>query len=198
MCMSFYPTQFQPQELAAHLISALERRRASFEIIDESAEAQLNIEADNVFAQAKAQFKELADDEAYWARTEESVRQVALARYIILAKKQTELEKSGFGAWRGGDVISRVAYAGAGLLIGLIIIRTPIPDWLEFMPLGLFIFGPLIPDIQSWSGKRKYAQSLGQIVDDMKNESIAASTYAPIGDIGSMDSNSAMKSKEKA
>jgi hypothetical protein len=198
MSMSFYPVQFQASAIAAHLISRLERRRASFEQLDENAQVQLTAEADGVLAQANAQFKEMADDEVYWAQTEAAVREVALGRYLKLAKEQNALENSGFGAWRRGDFVSRAAYAGLGLLAGLIIIRTPIPDWLEFLPVALFVFGPLIPDFQAARAKRKYTRALENVVKDLEQESIEQRTYAPVGEVASDDSISSLKIKEKA
>jgi hypothetical protein len=131
---SVYPSHFQLAELTAHLVALLERRRAAFDVWDEKAEASLLEGANEALDEAGKQFQELADDQPYWTRTTEALREVAVPRYLRLAKAQHALEKRGYDAWRGGDFISRAAYAGLGLVMGVIILRTAIPNWLEPLP----------------------------------------------------------------
>lgn len=178
---SVYPSHFQLAELTAHLVALLERRRAAFEVWDEKAEASLLEGANEALDEAGKQFKELADDQTYWSRTTGALREVALPRYLRLAKEQHALEKRGYGAWRGGDFLSRAAYAAIGLVAGFIILRTAVPDWLEPLPLALFIGGPLLPDAQAWFAKRRYAKQLVGLVDDMKAEQVDRRAYQPLG-----------------
>jgi hypothetical protein len=178
---SVYPSQYQLPELTAHLVALLERRRAGVETWDEQAEATLLEAAKEALVEAGRQFREVADDAPYWQRTTEALLEVALPRYFRLAKAQHALEKQGYGAWRGGDFISRVVYAGIGLVGGFIILRTAIPDWLEPLPLALFIGGPLLPDAQAWFAKRRYSKQLLALVEDMKAEAIDRRAYQPLG-----------------
>ncbi len=196
---SVYPSHFQLAELTAHLVALLERRRAAFEVWDEKAEASLLEGANEALDEAGKQFKELADDQTYWSRTTGALREVALPRYLRLAKEQHALEKRGYGAWRGGDFFSRAAYAAIGLVAGFIILRTAVPDWLEPLPLALFIGGPLLPDAQAWFAKRRYAKQLVGLVDDMKAEQVERRAYQPLGiDEGAAGTTEAARTQKDA
>jgi hypothetical protein len=176
-----YPSQYQLSELTAHLVALLERRRAAFDTWDEKAEATLLEAAREALVEAGRQFKEVADDAAYWARTTDTLLELAVPRYLRLAKEQHALEKKGYGAWRGGDFLSRTAFAAIGLVTGFIILRTAVPDWLEPLPLAMFIGGPLLPDAQAWFAKRRYAKQLLALVEDMKAEATDRRAYEPLG-----------------
>ncbi len=175
-----YPTRYQLQELTGHVVAALERRREGFPEWNASVEARLTDEARTVLNEAGRQFAEVADDKPYWEQLERTVLTAALPRYFQVAKEQHHLEKTKYGLWRGGDVISRAAYAAVGLVVAAIVFRTAIPDWLEPLPLGFFIIGPLLPDIQTWFARRRYAAKLRALVDDMKEEAAAREQYRPL------------------
>ena len=175
-----YPTRYQLQELTAHVVAALERRREGFAEWNADVEAKLTLEAKSVLAEAGRQFAEIADDKQYWAQLEHTVLTAALPRYFQVAKEQQQNEKNKYGLWRGGDVISRATYAAIGLMIGAIVLRTAIPDWLEPFPIALFIGGPLLPDLQVWYAKRKYAAKLRVLVNDMREEAAAREQYRPL------------------
>lgn len=177
-----YPERYQLPQLTAHLIAALERRRAAVTEWSPEVEKTLTLEARDVLIEAGRQFAELADDKAYWKRVEDAVNEVVLPRYFKLAKEEQASEKKKHGVWRGGDFISRAAYAAAGLLGALIIWRTPIPEYLEPVPLAFFIVGPMIPDLQLWWAKRSYKASLGELVEDMRAEAASKDLYRPMLD----------------
>lgn len=179
--MNVYPSQYQLPELTAHVVSLLERRRQAFDAWDEKAEAALRADAEAALDEAGRQFRELADDAAYWKRTRELVLSVALPRYFKLAREEQALEARKYDMWRGGDFLARAAYAAAGLVVGFIILRTPIPNWLEPLPLALFIGGPLIPDLQTWWAKRRYGKQLLELVEEMRAEAADQRAYAPLG-----------------
>lgn len=179
--MNVYPSQYQLPELTAHVVALLERRRAAFETWDEKTEAALLEEAKRALDEAGQQFREVADDPAYWRRTVELLMTVALPRYLRLAKEEHGLEQRKFDLWRGGDFFARAAFAVAGLVVGFVVLRTALPDWLEPIPLAFFIGGPLIPDAQVWLAKRRYAKQLAGLVDEMKAEAQDRRTYQPLG-----------------
>ncbi len=181
MIESVYPTRYQLPELTAHLVALLERRRAALERWDDAAEASLRQEAATALDEARRQFLEVVDDRAYWERTQAALQTVALPRYFKLARAQHELEARGYGAWRGGDVLSRAIYAAVGLVTAALVWRTAIPDWLEPLPLALFLFGPLIPDVQEGSAKRRYRKALAALVEEMKQEQTDRHAYQPLG-----------------
>jgi hypothetical protein len=168
-------------ELTAHLVALLERRRAAFDRWSPQAEDALTQDAEAALTEAHAGFVELADDPAYWQRTRATLLTVALPRYVKLARAQHALERSAYGAWRAGDLLSRVAYAATGLVLGIVVVKTAIPDWLEPLPIALFLGGPLLPDLQAWWAKRRYAKALVTLVDDMAQEEKDARQYQALG-----------------
>lgn len=179
--VNVYPSQYQLPELTAHVIALLERRRAAFDAWNDDVERVLLEEAKEALDEAGRQFKELADDPAFWQRTTELLMTVAIPRYFRVAKEQHALEQRKYDVWRGGDFIARAAFAVAGLVVGLVVLRTPIPDWLEPIPLAFFIGGPLIPDAQVWFAKRRYRKQLAGLVDEMKAEASDRRAYQPLG-----------------
>jgi hypothetical protein len=46
--------------------------------------------------------------------------------------------------------------------------------------LGLFIGGPLLPDLQSWFARRRYANKRRALVVDMEQEAARRSEYQPL------------------
>lgn len=179
--VNLYPTQYQLPELTAHLVALLERRRAAFEAWDDATEDALRDEARRALEEAGRQFRELADDAAYWGRTTAQLLEVSLPRYLKVARAQHELERRKYGLWRGGDLLSRALYAVGGLVVGLVILRTPVPDWLEPIPLAFFVGGPLLPDLQVWVARRRYRKQLDRLVQDMREEAEDRSRYQPLG-----------------
>jgi hypothetical protein len=178
---SVYPSQYQLPELTAHLIALLERRRLAFDSWNDETEASLQEAANQMLSEAGIRFRELADDPEYWRRTTETLMTVMVPRYLRLAEPQQTLEKNGYGSWRKGDLLARVTYGAAGLLLGIIVWRTPIPDWVEPLPLLMFVAGPLLPDLQAWWARRKYAKQLTVLVEDMKSEQTDRRAYEPLG-----------------
>jgi hypothetical protein len=179
--VNVYPSQYQLSELTAHVVSLLERRRAAFEQWTGADEASLVEEARDALLEAGQQFRELADDPAFWQRVTEQVMTVALPRYLKLARAQHDLERRGYDLWRGGDLLSRALYAVGGLAFGILVLRTALPDWLEPLPLAFFVGGPLLPDAQVWLAKRRYRKQLDALVTDMKHEEADRRLYQPLG-----------------
>ena len=175
-----YPTRYQLQELTAQVVAALERRREGFAEWNADVETRLTEEARNVLTQAGRQFSEVADDKPYWEQLERTVLTAALPRYFQIAKEQQQNEKNKYGLWRGGDAISRATYAVVGLVAAAIAFRARLPIYLEPMPLVFFIGGPLLPDIQVWFARRKYAAKLRTLVEDMRDEAAARDQYRPL------------------
>jgi hypothetical protein len=175
-----YPARYQLQELTAHVVAALERRREGFTDWNADVERRLTDEAKAVLGEAGRQFAEVADDKPYWEQLERTVLTAALPRYFRVAAEQHLHEKNKYGLWRGGDVVSRAAYAAVGLVVAAVVFRTAIPDWLEPLPIAFFIGGPLLPDLQIWFAKRKYAAKLRALVEDMRDEATAREQYRPL------------------
>jgi hypothetical protein len=175
-----YPTRYQLPELTDQVLAALERRREGFATWNAKAESALTDAAREVLREAGVQFAEVADDKAYWQWVEQTVLTVALPRYFLLAKEQSALEAKKYGLWRGGDLVSRAAYAALGLVSAAIVWRTGLPKVLEPLPFGLFIGGPLLPDLQVWFARRRYANKRRALVVDMEQEAARRSEYQPL------------------
>src|SRR4029078_4088404 len=60
--------------------------------------------------------------ESYWNDLQHEVVETALSRYLRSAVEQTRKERTGYGVWRGGDLLARLVFALIGLTIGGIII----------------------------------------------------------------------------
>jgi hypothetical protein len=179
--MNVYPTQYQLAELTAHVVALLERRRLAFDDWSDTVETTLRSEAVTALDEAGRQFREVAEDPAYWKRVTEQLLTVALPRYLRVAREQHGLERRRYDVWRGGDVLSRAAYAIGGLLVGVLVLRTALPDWLEPIPLAFFIGGPVLPDAQVWLAKRRYARQLAGLVEEMRLEAADRGAYTPLG-----------------
>jgi hypothetical protein len=169
--------------VTAAVLAALERRRPAFDAWSTDVEAQLLAAAEGTLAQMGRQFAEIAADPAYWTRVESVVRGVVVPRYLQVAKPQHALERSGYGLWRGGDLVSRAGYGALGLVLALIIWRAAfVPKWLELLPVALVLFGPLIPDLQISTSKRRYGKALDGIVSAMSEEQSHRDAYQPLSE----------------
>ncbi len=187
--------RYQLPELTAHLVALLERRRVAFDKWNESTEKALYDETVAALGDVKKSFFEMTDDASYWGRVEHTLLRVVLPRYLRLAGEEHVRELTGYGRWRNGDLVSRAVYAGVGFIAAIIVWRTSIPDWLEPLPLAFFVVGPLIPDMQVSSAKRKYDKSLKKLVDDMRAEELDGRQYQPLGvDSGAAGSDSSQNS----
>ncbi len=177
-----YPDRFRLPQVTEHVLAWLERRRPGFSEWSGEVEAQLTAEARQSLADVERQFLEVAEDRGYWQRLEHSVFTVALPRYFQLARVHHALQRARYGLWRGGDVISRVTYTGAGLLAAVLIALTPVPDWLEPLPLAFILFGPFLPDMQESFFERRYRKQLATLVEEMQVEQQQLEAYRPLDD----------------
>lgn len=176
-----YPTRFQLAGLTRHLLALLEHRRAGMGEWNPDVEAHLRAEAKAALEEAGQQFRELADDAPYWERTTRVLLTVMVPHYLKVAREEHLLEVKKYGVWRGGDLIARAAYAAVGLALALVVWRSAIPDWIEPLPLGFLVGGPLLPDLQVWWAKRRYRNRLGTLVQEMETERAQLATYQSLG-----------------
>lgn len=160
------PSQFRLQSVAANLIERFEGTRRSFGGRAEQARetfATLAEESTLVVARecrqytGNAPFPELLQDE---------IRRSFLPRYAEIAVEQTELERSGYGSWRKGDILSRIVFAGVALVVAGL--------FMEFAPGILkdagFLFVPpllFIPELRGVMARVRYRRELQSILEDM-------------------------------
>jgi hypothetical protein len=179
-----YPNEFRLTQVTGHVLAWLERRRPGFGAWDEEVEAQLTEEARRALADVSGRFFAMAEDPGYWQRLEHSVFTVALPRYLRLARAHHELQRRQYDLWRGGDLVSRAAYVVVGIVLAVVVARTPIPNWLELLPIALILLGPFLPDLQQSFLERRYRQRLVDLVQDMQEEQRQLETYRPLEDPG--------------
>jgi hypothetical protein len=178
-----YTERFSIPFLAGILISAAERKRPGLGPWSDKAQDEIRALFESELAQMKRQFFELFDDSAYWERVERTLLEVCLPRYCALAQKQTELERRDYGLWRGGDLVARGAYAAAGLLIGIVMVKLPfipIPQTWDLFAFITMLAGPFVPDAQIWMYKRKHRKRLEAILADMREAEEQLRLYQPL------------------
>ena len=178
-----YTERYSIPFLASILIAAAERRRPGLGPWDEKAEAEIRSLFQSELAQMKRQFMDLFDDAAYWERVERTLLDVCLPRYLPLAQKQTALERRDYGLWRGGDLIARGVYAGAGLLVGILMVKLPfipVPQTWDLFAFLTMVAGPFVPDAQIWWFRRKHRKQLEAIVEDMEEAEHQLRLYQPL------------------
>lgn len=175
-----YPDRFRLPQVTEHVLTWLERRRPGFGAWEGEVEAQLMAEARLALADVARRFSEVAVDPGYWARLERSVFTVAVPRYFQLAREHHALQRRQYGLWRGGDLLSRAAYTGAGIAGAVVIALTAVPDWMEPLPFALILFGPFLPDMQESFFERRYRRQLATLVRDMGVEQQQLEAYRPL------------------
>jgi hypothetical protein len=175
-----YPDRFRLPDVTAHVLAWLERRRPGFGEWDAEVEAQLSAEARLALADVSRRFAEVAVDPGYWERLERSLFAVALPRYFQLAREHHALQRRKYGLWRGGDLLSRAVYTGAGIGAAVLIALTRVPDWIEPLPLVFVLFGPFLPDMQESFHERRYRRQLATLVRDMGVEQNQLEAYRPL------------------
>jgi hypothetical protein len=192
-----YPSRFQLQELSAHVLGLLERRREAIKTWDADAEEKLLVTAREALVEAGKQFAELADDKPYWAKVERAVLEVAVPRYFKIARDQLALEAQKYGVWRGGDLVSRIVIGAAGAVVGLVMARTMLPKAFELLPLFAVVFGPLVPDVQFWAARRRWAKQLQRLCAEMGDEQLQQERYRPLEEIAGGTGDSVPPHKER-
>lgn len=140
------------------------RRRA---IAHDELEHALAATSKEKLAQIKRAYDEFGGSAGYWEALEKEVLFAALPQYTLEAEKMNELERTGYGVWRSGDVAARFAFALLGLIIGSIIIALPFIPIVETMfAFALAVGGFLYPDIQRYVQERRHATVMNRLVAD--------------------------------
>jgi hypothetical protein len=193
-----YPERFRLPAVTEHVLAWLERRRPGFSAWGSEVEAQLTAEARLALADVSQRFAEVAVDPGYWGRLERSIFTVALPRYFQLAREHHALQRRKYDLWRGGDLVSRAAYTGMGVVAAVVVALTRIPDWLEPLPFAFMLFGPFLPDMQESYFERRYHRQLATLMRDMGVEQRQLEAYRPLDEPVPPALESEISSKEKA
>ncbi|MGZ4777901.1 MAG: hypothetical protein ACXV5L_01795 [Thermoanaerobaculia bacterium] len=152
------------------------RRRA---LEPEQVEAALRASAREKVARIGEAYAGTGGAEGYWNDLQHEVMETALSRYLRSAVEQTRKERTGYGIWRGGDLLARLVFALIGLTIGGIIIALPfIPIFEDAFAFVLAAGSFLYPDVRRILTDWRYTRELNAIVvDAQKYQTQLASRY---------------------
>ncbi|HEY3359180.1 MAG TPA: hypothetical protein VGQ83_38380 [Polyangia bacterium] len=151
---------YSAQDVALDVVAHLERRRAAIA----GDEALVRAEVNEALAPVRQAYREAELPAAYLTALEHELLATIPPRYVEAAARYTALEQRDFGLWRGGDVVARITYVFAGLVLGGLVVWAPfIPIWEKWFPFALAIGAFWLPTVQRWWHRRRYARALGEI-----------------------------------
>jgi hypothetical protein len=176
------PEKYQLGAVGRFLLEQFELRRPGIKVWTPEVEGQLRVQAEAEITQMERQLHEMGIvDEQYWQRARRVVDEILLPRYAKIATEEIALAARDYGIWRGGDLVARAAFAGAGLLLGIICVELPyIPVQVRWFPVLPFVAGPLFPDLVTALYARRYRKKLDAIVGDLISPR-RAGHWKPIG-----------------
>lgn len=154
---------FSADAISRELLARLERQRAALANDAAATEAEVS----TGLAEARARYLEEALPAPYFEALARELGAGIGHRWRRVAAAYTALEGRGFGIWRGGDLVARLAYVFAGLALGGLCVELPfIPIWEKWFPFALAVGGYFLPDAQLRWQRHRYARQLGDIVRD--------------------------------
>ena len=155
--------EFSADTITRQVLARLERQRAALAGDAAATEAAVTAE----LAEARVRYAEEALPAPYFEALARELAPAIGPRWRRVAAAYTDLEGRGFGIWRGGDLLARLAYVFAGLALGGLCVALPfIPIWEKWFPFALSIAGYFLPDAQVRWQRRRYARQLGEVVRD--------------------------------
>jgi hypothetical protein len=178
-----YPDRFRLPFLSGVLIAAAERRRPGLGPWSPQVEQHLRQAFETELDDVRTSFLESFDDPTWFARVEEKIQEIALPRYLVEARRQTDLEQRGFGIWRGGDLVSRIVWGLGGFALGIFLVKAPfipIPTSWDLLALAMLLLCPFIPDAQIALLKRRHRRSLQAVVEDLQDAEAKLELYQPL------------------
>jgi hypothetical protein len=153
--------EFSARDVGMQVIEHLERRRPALVGSDSLVAAEVK----SALVPVRKAYAEYELPPGYIDALEAELVATLPARWRQVAAPFTKLEERGFGLWRGGDVVARLTFVLAGLVVGGLIVAAPfIPIWEKWFPFALAIAAWWLPDAQARWQKRRYAKELGAIV----------------------------------
>jgi hypothetical protein len=155
--------EFSADAVTREVLARLERQRGALAGDPAATEATVTAE----LASTRARYAEEGLPAPYFEALARELGPALGPRWRRVAAAYTALEGRGFGIWRGGDLVARLAYVFAGLALGGLCVALPfIPIWEKWFPFALAAAGYFLPDAQLRWQRRRYARQLGDIVRD--------------------------------
>lgn len=156
--------EFSAAHVTVQLLEHLERRRAH--IVDDPVLVRSEVE--RALVPMRAAYDEAHLPRAYWDALATELTQTLPEAWRSRAVTFTASERREFGIWRGGDPVARITYVFAGLVVGGLCVALPfIPIWEKWFPFLLALSAWWLPSAQLAWHKRRYAQALGGIVQQI-------------------------------
>lgn len=155
---------FAVTKVTSEIIAHLERRREKAARDEESAAREVEAALQPI----RAAYLESQLPPAYFEALEQEIRGIVPGAWRAIAGPYSALEERGFGRWRDGDLLARLAYVLMGLTLGGLIVWLPfIPIWERWVPFVTAVGGWWLPDAQVAWHRRRYGRALGRIVERM-------------------------------
>jgi hypothetical protein len=142
-----------------------EHRRRSLPPDGGEAAAKLAEIARQKLAEIQPCYAEAGGSPAYWRELEREVLETALPQYARAAAAQTRLELAGYGLWRQGDPLSRLALGLAGLTVGGLIVKAPfIPIFDDAFAFVLAVAAFFYPEIKRLVFDWRHSRLLNRLI----------------------------------
>lgn len=170
------PASFRLDTLAVLYISRLEAtRRAHVDDDAATTEAIRRITTELVASQA-ADCQAMLGDEAQARRIQREGLETFLPRYTRLAIAQNKEElRPGLVA---DNILARTAAALVGLGVATVFMQL-IPSQVDLLLYAIPVAAPFLPEIKSWSARRRYSALLQELADDLGELQDAEDKLAP-------------------
>lgn len=147
------------------VLQECEHRRRSF--LPAEAEQQLRNLAAKKLEEIEPAYREAGGSTVYWDQLRREVLETVIPQYIPRAIEQSRLEKTNYDLWRGGDLVSRMVLALAGLTVGGIIIAVPfIPIF--WKPFAFFLAAAcwFYPEFKRLTFDYRHSRLLNTLIND--------------------------------
>ncbi len=172
------PLAFRLDTVSVHLVERLEGARRSYVDRPEDAIPAFAEMARNLVEDAARECLEYVDDPQYPDLMRREIIETFLPRYTRLALEHNELEKAGYGAWRGGDPLARLLALVGGVFVAGMISRFFLSPVVALLwPLAFSL--PFTPEIRAFWYRFRYRRELQAIVDDMGRIHAQLDVYHP-------------------
>lgn len=175
------PSDFRLDSVAVHLVERLEGVRRSYLGDPDGAQNAFTRIAKELVGDAAGEASEYVDDPRYPRLLEREILETFLPRYTRLALEHNTVERSGYGAWRGGDPLARIGATVIALVVVTFVTRL-VPSPLVAPLWGVALAMPVMPEIRAAWYRLRYRRQLQAAVDDLARIQGQVGVYEPSDD----------------
>lgn len=157
--------QFDYGSIVFAVLQECEHRRLSVQ--DDDLEPALLSVAREKLDEAQAVYFETGGSKGYWEELCREVLTTVMPKYVPVAARRNQLERSGFEVWREGDVLSRALFAFGGLTIGGLIVALPfIPIFEDMFAFALGFSGWFYPELKKALFDYRHSRLLNALITE--------------------------------